>query len=72
MVNNDKTIDSVAINASTIYLRTFALNASDKASYEYSTDNKNFKAIGEDLIIRLCLKIFTENKFCLFNYATKR
>ena len=45
MVNNGKTIDSVAINASTIYLRTIASNATAKASFEYSIDNKNFKSI---------------------------
>ena len=71
MVNNGKVIDSIAINASTIYLRTLACNATEKASFEYSTDNKNFKSIGEDLMMRFSLKIFTGNKFCLFNYATK-
>ena len=72
MVNNGKTIDSVAINASTIYLRTLATNATAKASFEYSTDNKNYKPLGEDLMMRFSLKIFTGNKFCLFNYATKK
>jgi beta-xylosidase len=72
MVNNGKIIDSIPINASTIYLRTLASNATVKASFEYSTDNKNFKRIGEDLKMRFSLKIFTGNKFCLFNYATKQ
>jgi beta-xylosidase len=72
MVNNGKIIDSIPINASTIYLRTLASNATGKASFEYSTDNKNFKRIGEDLKMRFSLKIFTGNKFCLFNYATKQ
>jgi beta-xylosidase len=72
MVNNGKTIDSVAINASTIYLRTLASNATGKAGFEYSTDNKNFKPIGNELTMRFSLKIFTGNKFCLFNYATKQ
>ena len=72
MVNNGKVIDSAIINASTVYLRTLASNASGKARFEYSTDNKNFKSIGEDLMMRFSLKIFTGNKFCLFNYATKQ
>ena len=72
MVNNGKVIDSVAIDASTIYLRTIASNATSKASFQYSTDNKNFKPIGNDLMMRFSLKIFTGNKFCLFNYATKQ
>jgi len=72
MVNNGKTIDSVAINTSKIYLRTLASNATSKASFEYSTDNKNYQPIGNDLMMRFSLKVFTGNKFCLFNYATKK
>jgi len=71
MVNNCKTIDSVAINNSTIFLKTIASNASGKATFEYSTDNKTFKPIGDELNMQFSLKIFTGNKFCLFNYATK-
>jgi len=71
MVNNGTVIDSVAIKASTIYLRTLASNATQKANFEYSTDNKTFKPLGEALLMRFSLKIFTGNKFCLFNYATK-
>ncbi len=71
MVNDGKAIDSIAIKASTIYFRTIASNASSKASFEYSTDNKIFKPLGTELIMRFNLKIFTGNKFCLFNYATK-
>ena len=72
MVNNGKVIDSVAVNASIIYFRTNASNASSKATFEYSADNKTFKSIGNDLMMRFSLKIFTGNKFCLFNYATKQ
>lgn len=71
MVNNGKTIDSVAITTSIIYLRTIASNASEKASFEYSFDNKTFQQLGDELSMRFNLKIFTGNKFCLFNYATK-
>jgi beta-xylosidase len=72
MVNNGKTIDSVAINKSIIYLRTIASNALQKASFEYSFDNKTFKQLGNELSMRFNLKIFTGNKVCLFNYATKQ
>jgi hypothetical protein len=34
-------------------------------------DNKSFIKIGNELKMRFNLKIFTGNKFCLFNYATK-
>jgi len=71
MVNNGKTIDSVALNNSTIYLKTIASNSSGKASFKYSTDNKTFKPLGDELNMQFSLKIFTGNKFCLFNYATK-
>ncbi|MGN6604897.1 MAG: glycoside hydrolase family 43 protein [Ginsengibacter sp.] len=72
MVNDAKTVDSVAINHSTIYLKTIASNSSGKATFEYSTDNKNFKPLGDDLNMKFSLKIFTGNKFCLFNYATQQ
>ena len=71
MVNNGKTIDSVLINQSTIYLKTIASNTTGKANFAYSFNNKNFTALGNELSMHFNLKIFTGNKFCLFNYATK-
>jgi hypothetical protein len=71
MVNNGKTIDSAAINKSTIYLRTVASNSTRKASFGYSFDNKTFTPTGKELIMRFNLSVFTGNKLCLFNYATK-
>lgn len=72
MVNDNVIIDSTAVNTPTIYLRTNASNASKKASFEYSFDNKLFTKLGNELNMRFSLKIFTGNKFCLFNYATKK
>jgi len=71
MVNNGETIASVPMNRETVYLRTIASNSTRKATFEYSFDNKNFTQIGNELVMRFSLKIFTGNKFCLFNYATK-
>ena len=71
MVNNGRTIDSVVINKSTVYLRTIASNSTWKASFEYSFDNKSFTKLGNELSMRFNLSVFTGNKFCLFNYATK-
>lgn len=68
MVNNGKTVDSVHMNKSIIYFRTIASNAAKTASFEYSFDNKLFTAIGNKLEMRFNLKVFTGNKFCLFNY----
>jgi beta-xylosidase len=71
MVNNGKTIDSLKMNKSVVYLRTIASNATGKASFEYSFNNKKFRQIGNELFMRFNLFVFTGNKFCLFNYTTK-
>jgi beta-xylosidase len=71
MVNNGQAIDSIVTNTSVIYLRSIASNSTGKAKFEYSFDNKTFTPLGDELSMRFNLKIFTGNKFCLFNYATK-
>ncbi|KAA0230895.1 hypothetical protein EDS67_04060 [candidate division KSB1 bacterium] len=71
MVNNGKSIDSVAVNHTTIYLRAQAHFGTSLASFSYSPDNKTFIALGNELAMRFNLSVFTGNKFCLFNYATK-
>jgi beta-xylosidase len=84
MVNNGKTIDSSAVGGSTVYLRASAIHGSGAAplyggkaahgsgtaSFSYSLDNQSFTRIGNELHMRFNLRIFTGNKFCLFNYAT--
>jgi beta-xylosidase len=72
MVNNGKTVDSVSFKGTTVYLRAIGLNATSKATFEYSLDNKTFTSLGDALEMRFSLTIFTGNKYCLFNYATKR
>jgi beta-xylosidase len=71
MVDNGKTVDSVEIKNKTIYLRALAHYGTGKASFAYSFDNNKFFSLGNDLSMRFNLKVFTGNKFCLFNYATK-
>jgi beta-xylosidase len=85
MVNNGKLIDSAAINSSSVYLRATAIYGSGAAhyfdgkgtpgtgtaSFSYTLDNKVFTKLGNELKMKFNLKIFTGNKFCLFNYATK-
>jgi beta-xylosidase/enterochelin esterase-like enzyme len=85
MVNNGKTIDSLALEGSTVYLRASAIYGSGAAHYfdgksapgtgtaafSYSLDGRSFAEIGNELKMRFNLKIFAGNKFCLFNYATK-
>ena len=70
MVNNGKVIDSVAVNNSTIYLRTIASNSTKVATFEFSFDNKTFTSLGKEFTMKFNLSVFTGNKFCLFNYAT--
>ena len=72
MVNNGLIIDSVPFNGKTVYLRAIASNSTKIASFEYSSDNKEFKKLGNELKMEFNLKIFTGNKFCLFNYATQK
>lgn len=71
MVNNGKLVDSVKIDRSVVYMRTIASNKTSIAGFEYSFDNKSFKPLGDELHMQFSLKIFTGNKFCLFNYPTR-
>jgi beta-xylosidase len=71
MVNNGKAIDSLSINSTSVYLRAIASNYTKKVTFEYSIDNRTFMPIGNELSMSFNLSIFTGNKFCLFNYATR-
>lgn len=70
MVNNGRTIDSLAVNGSTLYLRAQAYYGTGTASFSYSHDNRAYKPFGNRLSMKFNLSVFTGNKFCLFNYAT--
>ena len=84
MVNNGKHMDSAAVQGSTIYFRASAIHGSGAAplyggktapgsgtaSFSFSLDNRSFVEIGNMLHMKFNLRIFTGNKFCLFNYAT--
>jgi beta-xylosidase len=70
MVNNGRSMDSVAVNASTVYLRASANYGTSRASFAYGFDSQSFKKLGNDLAMAFSLSIFTGNKFCPFDYAT--
>ena len=84
MVNNGETIDSTLVEGSTIYFRASALHGSGaapyyhgksvprsgRAAFSYSPDGRSFSKIGNELQMVFNLRIFTGNKFCLFNYST--
>ncbi|MGA2406375.1 MAG: glycoside hydrolase 43 family protein [Bacteroidales bacterium] len=71
MVNNGETIASAPMKGKTVYLRTIASGSSKRAIFEYSFDNKQYTSLGNELLMKFNLTIFTGNKFCLFNYATR-
>lgn len=72
MVNNGAIVATAPMQGHTIYFRSIASNSSGKASFEYSFDNKQFTHLGNELTMRFSLKVFTGNKFGLFNFATKQ
>jgi beta-xylosidase len=71
MVNNGESVASVPMEGSIVYLRTVASNSTAEATFEYSHDNETFISLGNALSMRFNLNVFTGNKFCLFNYATR-
>lgn len=71
MVNNGELIDSVPLKKKLVYFRTIASNATSSARFEYSLDGSKYTPIGNELKMRFNLKVFTGNKFCLFNFATE-
>jgi len=72
MVNDGEPVASIPLKSKIVYLRVTASNSTKRARFEYSVDNKTFHAIGNDLMMKFNLSVFTGNKFCLFNYATKQ
>jgi beta-xylosidase len=71
MVNNGEVVASLPAESTIIYLRAVLSNQTGEAEFKYSYDNKAFNKIGNNLIMKFNLKIFTGNKFGLFNYATE-
>jgi len=71
MVNNGMEIASAPLRSNTVYLQASARYDTGKATFSYSTDNKKFTVLGNELDMKFNLSVFTGNKFCLFNYATK-
>lgn len=86
MVNNNKLIDSMKTNSKNIYFKAKpffgsgaapmydgnSVSGTGTATFYFSEDNKNYHRFGNMLHMEFNLSIFTGNKFCLFNYATKK
>ncbi|MGW8316336.1 MAG: glycoside hydrolase family 43 protein [Bacteroidales bacterium] len=75
MVNNGDTVASHPLTewepGQPVYMRAIASNSSGKAAFEYSTDNITFIPLGNELSMKFNLSVFTGNKFCIFNFATR-
>jgi len=73
MVDNGKIIDSAEINnTNTIYLRASVVTTTDEVTFNYSFNNLKFTPIGNIFHMQFSLKMFTGNRFVLFNYATEK
>jgi beta-xylosidase len=73
MVNGGRQIDSVDIGQhDKVFFKADAVTTKDLAMFSYSLDNKNFIRLGNQLNMMFSLKIFTGNRFALFNYATSQ
>jgi len=71
MVNKDTTITTVKFTGSTIWLKASVTHVGFKASFDYSTDGKNFQSIGSELKMGLGLD-WTANRFALFDYNNNK
>ena len=47
------------------------LHCLSKVIFKYSFDNKLFTSLGGESKMTFSLNIFTDNKFCIFNYVTR-
>jgi len=55
-----------------IYLRAIADFSTNKATFNYSVDNRSFLPIGEAMTMAFDLSVFAGNRYMLFNYATQQ
>ncbi|NLR77135.1 family 43 glycosylhydrolase [Chitinophaga eiseniae] len=71
MEHAGKRVDSVVIGKeSRVFFKASANTVTNQAYFCYSFDNKTFIPLGDTLNMRFDLKMFTGNRFTLFNYAT--
>lgn len=63
--------DSVAIGKEKrVFFRASVNTMKDQAYFSYSFDNRTYIPLGDTLNMQFNLKMFTGNRFTLFNYAT--
>lgn len=72
MVNDGKTVESVAVEKNVVYLRATASDKTQNTFFEYSFNKEEFNSIGNKLEMKFNLDVFTGDKFCLFIFPTKQ
>ncbi len=73
MNNNGTGVDSINLNQlQKVYFKAEVNTLRDQAAFFYSTDNIDFKPLGDTLNLKFNLKMFTGNRFAIFNYAQKQ
>lgn len=69
MVNADSTVTTIPFKGNKLWIKASVTHIGYTASFDYSTDGKNFQKIGNMLNMALGLD-WTANRFALFNYST--
>ena len=59
------------IESDTIFLRAICNFYDDSCKFYYSYDNETYKEFGDGMKMRFTLKVFSGQRFYIFNYATK-
>lgn len=63
--------DSVRLKSKVVYLKMDCDFTSDNATFQYSTDGRNFAPLGSAFHMVYNLKHFMGNRMAIFNYATR-
>ena len=66
-----KTVTADIDADSIIYLRAVANIGTSKAKFYYSTDNKTYTQLGDEMSMVYTLDVFVGNRFGIFNYSTQ-
>ncbi|WP_052346688.1 family 43 glycosylhydrolase [Hymenobacter swuensis] len=73
MMQQGRRLDSVRLDGPhTVYLQARANTTTDMATFAYSLDNRQFRALGAALSMKFSLKMFTGNRFALFHHSTRQ
>lgn len=70
MTENEEVKETVKLKGKTVYLRARVNGISDKVNFYYSTNGINFFPLGTEFKMSFSLKVFTGNRYGLFNYST--